>query len=49
MRVCEICGQYSAGLKLCVKCFLERCENKLTKDMVVGGRFYREKLLKENK
>lgn len=43
------CENYCVcGEKYCDQCFLDACEDDTERNVYVGGRFYGEKLLKED-
>ena len=48
--ICENCGCIcGCGEKLCGQCFLEiECEDDEERNLLLGGRFYDESLLKED-
>jgi len=46
---CENCGCVcDCGEKLCGQCFLDTLDDPAEKNLFSGGRFYGEKLLKED-
>jgi len=50
MCICKRCGKPNDDCEfaVCTNCYLEMTEDEVVKDMVMGGRFNREKLEKES-
>jgi len=48
--ICENCGRptYDCGARLCARCELDKQPDDTSKNIFVGGRFYGEKLERDN-
>ena len=49
--ICEKCGRptYDCNSRVCGRCLIEEGDDNTKKNLVAGGRFYGEKLEKEDK